>query len=250
MQERRRVRSIFISDVHMGCRHAKTSDLLSFLRSYDCENLFLVGDFIDGWALHRRFYWDDTCTMVVRRIFGMVKDGTNVRYIAGNHDEFLRAYIGDLEGTSHIEIADQWLHETKDGQKLLIIHGDYFDQITSQLKWMYHLGDRAYSALLWANTAINQVRRRLGLRYKSYSQYMKQNVKKAVNYVNNFEEVVAIHTNKQKCSGVVCGHIHTPVIKKIKNIDYYNCGDWVENCTAIVEHLDGQMELVHHHPSL
>jgi UDP-2,3-diacylglucosamine pyrophosphatase LpxH len=243
-----RVRSIFVSDVHLGCRHSKADLLLEFLKQYTCDYLYLVGDVVDGWKLHRGFHWNDTYTLVVRRIFGMVKRGTVVRYAAGNHDEFLRNYMDELQTmlTGHIEIADEFLHRTADGRQLLVIHGDLFDTLSITMPWLAGFGDRAYALLLAVNSAANWVRRKLGLKYKPYSQFMKQNVKRAVNFINSFEEMIALHTRKRHCDGVVCGHIHTPVIKSLDGLPYYNCGDWVESCTALVEHDDGRIELVTH----
>jgi UDP-2,3-diacylglucosamine pyrophosphatase LpxH len=243
---RTRMRSIFISDVHLGCRHSKADLLLSFLKRYTCDQLYLVGDIIDGWKLHRGFHWCDTYTMVIRRIFGMVKHGTTVRYVAGNHDEFLRNYMDELQTalTGHIEIADEFVHSAADGRQLLVIHGDKFDGVSLNLPGLALLGDRAYSLLLALNTAGNWGRRKLGLKYKSYSLFMKQNVKRAVNYVSKFEELMALHTRKRHCDGIICGHIHTPTMTQIAGLSYYNCGDWVESCTAILEHQDGRFELV------
>ena len=249
---RKRVRTIFVSDVHLGCRHSKADLLLSFLKQYSCDYLYLVGDIIDGWKLHRGFHWNDTYTLVVRRIFGMVKRGTVVRYVAGNHDEFLRNYMDELQTalTGHIEIADEFLHHAADGRKLLVIHGDKFDGVSLNMPWLARLGDRAYSGLLAANTICNWWRRKLGLKYKSYSLFMKQNIKRAVNYINCFEELMALHTRKRRCDGVVCGHIHTPAIKLLDELTYYNCGDWVESCTALLEHDGGEMELVRYHEEI
>jgi UDP-2,3-diacylglucosamine pyrophosphatase LpxH len=246
---RRRVRSIFISDVHLGCRHSNADYLLSFLKGYTCDYLYLVGDIIDGWKMHRGFHWNDTYTMLVRRIFGMVKRGTVVRYTAGNHDEFLRNYMDEFQTalTGHIEIADEFLHVTADGRRLLVIHGDKFDGVSINMPWLARWGDRAYTLLLALNTTINWCRRKLGLKYKSYSLFMKQNVKRAVNYVNSFEDLMAVHTRKRGCQGVVCGHIHTPAVKKLDELTYFNCGDWVESCTGLVEHDNGEFELVRYH---
>jgi UDP-2,3-diacylglucosamine pyrophosphatase LpxH len=169
-----------------------------------------------------------------------------VRYVAGNHDEFLRNYMEEFQTalTGHIEIADEFVHHTADDHRLLVIHGDIFDQ-TMNMRWLSSLCDRMYSMLLVMNTAVNWCRRRLGLKYKSYSLYMKQNVKRAVNYVNSFEEMMALHTRKRHCDGVICGHIHTPAIKPLAELQYFNCGDWVESCTALIEHDNGHIELVH-----
>jgi UDP-2,3-diacylglucosamine pyrophosphatase LpxH len=247
--DRRRVRSIFISDVHLGCRHSKAELLLEFLKQHTCDYLYLVGDIIDGWKMHRGFRWNDTYTLLVRRIFGMVKHGTTVRYVAGNHDEFLRNYMDELQTalTGHIEIADEFVHRTADGRQLLVLHGDIFDSVAINMPWLAGLGDRAYSLLLVLNTAGNWLRRKLGLKYRSYSLFMKQNIKRAVNYVSSFEDMMALHARKQRCAGVICGHIHTPAVKSHGGMAYYNCGDWVESCTALVEFEDGTIELVFFH---
>ncbi|REK09043.1 MAG: UDP-2,3-diacylglucosamine diphosphatase [Planctomycetota bacterium] len=247
--KRRRVRSIFISDVHLGCRHSQADMLLSFLKQHSCEYLYLVGDIIDGWKMRRGFSWNDTNTLLVRRVFGMVKHGTTVRYVAGNHDEFLRNYMDEFQTalTGHIEIANEFIHHAADGRRLLVLHGDIFDAVALTMPWLAGLGDRAYSLALALNSSGNWLRRKLGLKYKSYSSFMKQNIKRAVNYINSFEEMIARHTRECECEGVICGHIHTPAIKTEGGLAYYNCGDWVESCTALLEFEDGSFELVYYH---
>lgn len=237
-----KVRSLFISDVHLGCRYCKADELRSFLKGYEPEYLYLVGDIVDGWKLKKNFYWEDGYNFFVRKILSMVKRGTRVYYAVGNHDEFLKHFSPHLFG--NIELADQFIHETADGRRLLVIHGDYFDHLTKHFNWVYHLGDRAYSVALWLNRWMNTLRRALGWSYWSFSAMLKARVKKAVNYVNSFETFVARYTLQHHCTGVVCGHIHSPAIKHLEGIDYYNCGDWIENCTALVEHENGQIELV------
>jgi len=237
-----KVRSLFISDVHLGCGFSRTEDLFAFLGRLEPENLYLVGDIIDGWKLKRNFVWNDTCSFVVRRILGMLKRGTRVYYVTGNHDEFLREFSPHTFG--HMELADQFVHETADGRRLLVIHGDCFDHLTKHAAWVYHLGDRAYTLALHMNSWMNFVRRSLGYPYWSFSSMLKTRVKRAVNFINDFEHFVARYTQQQGCSGVVCGHIHVPAIRRIEEIDYFNCGDWVEHCSALVEHVDGRMELV------
>ncbi len=243
MKQRLKVRALFISDVHIGSKHSKAEEFLKFIRSVQPETLYLVGDFIDGWRLRKKFYWNDTYSFIIRRIIGMMKDGTKVKYITGNHDEFLRKFVPS-NNLGHLEILDETIHETVDGRRLLVIHGDVFDQLMLKAKWLYYLGDNAYSLAMWCNTICNSVRRKFGLPYWSLSAVLKQNVKKAVNFVNDFEHYIAKHTKELGCCGVVCGHIHTPIIKRFESIDYYNCGDWVESCTAIIEYHDGSMKLV------
>jgi UDP-2,3-diacylglucosamine pyrophosphatase LpxH len=240
-----RVESLFLSDIHLGCRFSRSREVFEFLGRYEPANLFLVGDIVDGWKLRRSFAWNDTCSFVVRRVLGMLKRGTRVHYATGNHDEFLRAWSPQTFG--NVELADQFIHVTRDGRRLLVIHGDLFDQVTKHARWIYRLGDRAYTVALHANALTNSVRRRLGYPHWSLSAALKGRVKTAVNFINDFERFVARYTRDQGCTGVVCGHIHVPAIRQLEGVEYYNCGDWVEHCTAIVEHLDGRLELVRHH---
>lgn len=167
--------------------------------------------------------------------------GTKVVYLAGNHDEFLRNFLPNTFG--HVSIQDEAEHICLDGRKLLVIHGDAFDKLTLNFPWLYHVGDHAYSMAMWLNDKFNYIRRKFGFKYFSLSQYLKNNVKKAVNFINNFEHFIVKHTQLSNCQGVVCGHIHSPVIKTIDDITYYNCGDWVESCTALIENLDGSFEI-------
>lgn len=237
-----RVRALFISDVHLGCRFAQTERLYDFLGRFEPDRLYLVGDIIDGWKLKRGFSWGDSASFVVRRVIGMLKRGTRVFYVTGNHDEFLRDFAPQAFG--HVELADAFVHVTLDGRRLLVIHGDRFDQLTKHAAWVYHLGDRSYSLALHVNDWLNKARRRLGYGHWSFSAMLKKRVKQAVNFVNDFEHFLARCTRQQGCSGVVCGHIHVPAIRCIDGIEYHNCGDWIEHCSAIVEHIDGRIELV------
>lgn len=237
-----RVRALFVSDVHLGCQFSRSEELFAFLGNYEPDRLYLVGDIIDGWKLGRSFVWSDTASFVIRRVLGMLKRGTRVFYVTGNHDEFLRQFSPHTFG--HMELDDQFVHVTATGRRLLVIHGDCFDHLTKHAAWVYHLGDRAYTAALHVNRWMNLVRRWLGYPYWSFSSMLKTRVKSAVNFINDFEAFVVRYTRQQGCAGVICGHIHVPAIRHLSGIDYYNCGDWVEHCTAIVEHLDGRMELV------
>lgn len=239
-----RVRSLFLSDLHLGCRFSRVDELFAFLGRVEPDRLYLVGDIVDGWKMKRSFFWSDSSSFVVRRILGMLKRGTKVFYTTGNHDEFLRSFSPQTLGG--VELADMFIHETVDGRHLLVIHGDFFDHLTKHAAWVYHLGDRAYTAALHLNKWMNLARRSLGYPYWSLSSLLKTRVKHAVNFINDFELFVARYTKKKNCSGVICGHIHVPIIRKIDGIDYYNCGDWMEHCTALVEHLDGRIELVDH----
>jgi len=239
-----RVRSLFLSDLHLGCKFSRVDELFAFLGRVEPDRLYLVGDIVDGWKMKRSFFWSDSSSFVVRRILGMLKRGTKVFYTTGNHDEFLRSFSPQTLGG--VELADMFIYETVDGRRLLVIHGDFFDHLTKHAAWVYHLGDRAYTAALHLNKWMNLARRFLGYPYWSLSSLLKTKVKRAVNFINDFELFVARYTKKKNCSGVICGHIHVPIIRKIDGIDYYNCGDWMEHCTALVEHLDGRIELVDH----
>lgn len=239
-----RVRSLFLSDLHLGCRFSRAEELFQFLGRVEPDRLYLVGDIIDGWKLKRSFSWNDTSSFVVRRMLGMLKRGTRIFYATGNHNEFLRPFAPQMLGG--VELADMFIHETIDGRRLLVIHGDFFDHLTKHAAWVYHLGDRAYTAALHLNKWMNLARRSLGYPYWSFSSLLKTKVKRAVNFINDFEHFVARYTKKKDCAGVVCGHIHVPAIRQIDGVDYYNCGDWMEHCTALVEHIDGRIELVNH----
>jgi UDP-2,3-diacylglucosamine pyrophosphatase LpxH len=236
------IRSIFVSDVHLGCRYTHAAALLQFLRGHEPEHLYLVGDIIDGWRLRRGWYWTDTYTYLLRHIVGLMKRGTRVYYTPGNHDEFLRCYLHDL---GSIQIADELVHHTADGRRLLVMHGDQFDTAVRHAPWLAHLGDTGYNLLLGMNIVFNGVRRRLGKEYWSLSAAIKRRVKQATSFVSNFETLITQHAADRGCAGVVCGHIHTPRISRREGVDYYNTGDWVESCTALVEHGDGTLELLH-----
>ena len=238
----RRHRTIFISDVHLGTRGCKADMLAGFLASNDCETLYLVGDIVDGWQLERRWYWTDAQTRVVHEILRKADGGTRVIYIPGNHDEFLRRYCGRT--IAGVEIMSEAIHETADGKRLLVLHGDAFDTVVGYAKWLAHIGDRAYTLALAVSDWLHAVRMRLGRPYWSLSAYLKRTVKNAVEYVSRFEEVVARAAVPRGVDGVVCGHIHHAEIRRIGPILYLNDGDWVESCTAVVEDARGHLEIL------
>ncbi len=237
-----RVRTLFLSDFHLGTRDCQAQMLISFLRRYDADVIYLVGDIIDGWKLRKGWFWPQAHNDVVQKLLRKVRKGTRLIYVPGNHDEFLRDYIGANFGG--IEICEQALHETAAGERLLVIHGDQFDIVVKHAKWLAHLGDWAYSTALFANTHINRVRRRLGLTYWSLSAWAKLKVKNAVNFISKFEEFLVEEARTHGATGVVCGHIHHAALRDLDGVRYVNCGDWVESCTAVVEHYDGRLELV------
>ncbi|PVE52736.1 UDP-2,3-diacylglucosamine hydrolase [Arthrobacter sp. TPD3018] len=240
---RRRYRTIWISDVHLGTRGCNADMLIDFLDHVDSDQLYLVGDIIDGWRLKKRFYWPASHNDVVWRLMKRAKRGTRVTYIPGNHDEVFRQFAGmDFGG---VKIRRKAIHTTADGRRLLVLHGDEFDAITLAHRWVAFIGDSAYTALMVVNQWLNVARRWLGLPYWSLSKHAKAKVKNAVAFISHFEEVVAHAARSRGVDGVVCGHIHTAEIRDIQGVAYYNDGDWVEGCTALVEHFDGRMELLH-----
>jgi UDP-2,3-diacylglucosamine pyrophosphatase LpxH len=236
------VRTAWISDTHLGTAGCNAELLLDFLKSVDCETLYLVGDIVDGWQLRKGWYWPPRHNDIVRCILKKAKHGTRVIYVPGNHDEAFRGYTGiNLGG---VELMHEAIHHTADGRKLLILHGDEFDGVVLYAKWLAFLGDSAYTLLLKANRVLNWVRRKRGLPYWSLSSHLKKKVKNAVQFISSFEEVVAHAAHERGANGVVCGHIHSAEIRQIGDVVYYNDGDWVESCTALVEYPDGRMEII------
>ena len=239
---KRRYRTVWSSDVHLGTRGCNAEMLVSFLRSIETETLYLVGDIIDGWRLSKGWYWPDAHNEVVRRILKMAHRGTRVVFICGNHDEMLRPYAGLTFGG--VELALETIHETADGRRLLVVHGDSFDAVVLYHRWLAVLGDKAYSAVMRINVVFNALRRRMKLSYWSLSAYLKKRVKNAVAYIGKYEEAVAHAAVERGLDGIVCGHIHSAEIRQIAGITYYNDGDWVESCTALVEDQHGAMTIV------
>jgi UDP-2,3-diacylglucosamine pyrophosphatase LpxH len=237
-----RYRTIWLSDIHLGTRGCKAEFLLDFLRCNESETLYLVGDIIDGWRLRRSWYWAQSHNDVIQKVLRKARKGTNVVYIPGNHDEWLRDYTGLTFGG--IALADEIIHVTASGKRLLILHGDAFDGVVKYARWLALLGDWAYTLTLWVNNHFNHIRRKLGYPYWSLSAYLKGKVKNAVEYVGNFAEAVAEEAGRRGVDGVVCGHIHKAEIRDLGGVLYCNDGDWVESCTALVEHWDGRLEII------
>jgi UDP-2,3-diacylglucosamine pyrophosphatase LpxH len=239
---KRRYRTIFLSDVHLGTRGCRADFLLDFLRRTECERLYLVGDVVDGWRLRKTWHWTEEFDDVVRHILGMAKRGTEVVYIPGNHDEMFRAWLG-LE-VAGVRLQREAVHHTADGRRLLVIHGDEFDGVIRYAKFLALLGDWAYDWALTLNLWFNAARRRLGYPYWSLSQWLKRQVKGAVKAIDRFETALATEAKRRGLDGVVCGHIHHAEMREVGGVLYVNDGDWVESCTALVEHADGRLELV------
>jgi len=243
LSERRKHRSIWISDTHLGTRGSKADFLCDFLKHNDCETLYLVGDIIDGWKMQKRTYWPQEHSNVIRRILTRAKRGTNVVYVTGNHDDFLRRYSGMSFGNIHL--VDEAIHTTADGRQLWVVHGDAFDSIVCNQKWLALAGDWAYESMLRFNVIFNRARHLLGLDYWSLSAYLKYKVKKAVSFISDYEKTLAHECQKRDMQGVVCGHIHHPEVSMIGDIQYANSGDWVESCSALVEDQQGQLEIIY-----
>jgi len=237
-------RSIFISDVHLGTKFSKADELLDFLKENESENLYLVGDIIDGWAIKRKLKWAQSHSDVAQKILRKARKGTNVYFVVGNHDEFLRPFLPLLLG-ERLHIANEFTYRAQNGKSYYVTHGDFFDSITMTKKWIAVLGDYGYEALLHLNSVIDFFRKRFGIRrYWSLSRYVKDNVKKSVNFVNDFETILLEHARHKGYDGVICGHIHKAEIKEIDVMTYLNCGDWVESCTAVVEQMDGDWKIL------
>jgi len=237
-------KSIFISDVHLGTRFSKAKKLLSFLKHNESENLILVGDIIDGWAIKRKFVWPQTHSDVIQKVLKKARKGTNVHFITGNHDEFLRPFVPLILGDS-LNISNELNYEAINGKKYYVTHGDFFDSITMTKKWLAILGDYGYDLLLYLNAVLNFIRQKVGIKkYWSLSKYVKDSVKSSVSFISDFESVLSTHAKNKGYDGIICGHIHKAEIRDIDGIEYLNCGDWVENCTAIVETYDGEFKII------
>lgn len=238
-----KVRSVFLSDIHLGTRACQADRLLDFLREYQAEQTFLIGDIIDFWAMSRSIYWTPAQNTVVQKLLRRARHGERVVFIPGNHDEAVRDYCGIIFG--EIEVVNELIHETADGRRFLLIHGDVFDQVTRHHRWVAVLGDKAYDLMVRLNHWLSWGRRKLGIPgYWSLAGYAKRKVKTALNFIFDFEDSAIHHARERGLDGVICGHIHWATIREIDGLTYVNCGDWVDSCTAIVEHFDGRLELV------
>lgn len=234
-------RTAWISDVHLGTRGSNARAVLDFLRNNDFESLYIVGDLIDIWSLRRGIYWPQEHNDVIQKILRKSRKGTRVIYIPGNHDEFLSRHLGSYGA---VTVQKHAIHRTADGRRILVMHGHELDTVVQNIKWLALLGDLGYQLLLALNPVVNAVRRIFGFGYWSLSKAVKRRVKDAVSFIGAYEEGIARYAERFGVDAALCGHIHTPAIREIGDITYYNCGDWVENCSAIVEHQDGHLELL------
>ncbi len=239
-----KVRAIFLSDIHLGTRGCQADRLLDFLRNHEAEQLFLVGDIIDFWAMKRSIHWTPAQNTVVQKILRRARHGEQVMLIPGNHDEALREY--DDVAFGDILVANEHVHVAADGRRYLVIHGDEFDQVTRHHRWLAVLGDAGYNLLVRVNVWASWLRRTFGIAgYWSLAGYAKRRVKRAVSFIFDFEDAVMHAVRERGLDGVICGHIHSAAIKNVDGMTYINCGDWVDSCTAVVEHMNGRMELLH-----
>ncbi len=236
-------RAVFISDLHLGTPGCQAEALIDFLKSHTSDHLYLIGDIIDGWQLRKKWYWPQAHNDVVQKLLRKARKGCKVVFIPGNHDEFARDFIDHHFGGVHVDFEGS--HTLADGRKLWLVHGDYFDAVVKYAKWLAYLGDTLYEFALRVNRHFNIVRRRMGLPYWSLSAYLKNKVKKAVNFVADFEYAVSHEARKRGYDGVVCGHIHRAEMRMIDGVLYCNDGDWVESRSALVEHMDGTLEILY-----
>ena len=234
-------RTAWISDLHLGTRGCNAEAVLHFLREAECDTLYIVGDLIDIWSLRRSRYWPQSHNDVAQKILRKGRKGTRIIYVPGNHDEMLRDFRGEY---GNLAIVRRAIHQTADGRRLLVIHGDELDTVVQNVKWLAYVGDVGYQTLLKLNRPVNSLRRRLGWGHWSLSAYVKHKVKNAVAFIGEFEQAVVRYARDFRVDGVLCGHIHHAAVREIDGVGYYNCGDFVESCTALVEHFDGRLELL------
>lgn len=240
--DNRRYRAIWLSDIHLGTRGCQADMLLDFLKHTESDVLYLVGDIVDGWRLKKSWYWPQAHNDVVQKILRRARKGTSVFLIPGNHDEAFREYVGLQFGG--VTILEDTIHTAADGKRYLVIHGDQFDAVVRYAKWLAFVGDTAYTFILWVNTLFNKVRRKLGFPYWSLSAYLKHKTKKAVEFIGDYETALTEEARRRQVDGVICGHIHHAEMRDMDGVLYVNDGDWVESCTALVEHPDGTLEIL------
>ena len=239
----KKYKSVFISDIHLGTKMSQADKLLDFFKTFECENLFLVGDIIDGWSMNNSFHWPQTHNDVIQKILRRARKGTKIFYIPGNHDEFLRAFC-NLE-FGNLTLLTHYKYTAINGTKYLIIHGDEFDAVVNNMKWLSKLGSWAYDVSIVFNVFVAKIRKYFNLPYWSLSAWLKYKVKKAVNFIGDYENTLSNYAKSSECDGIICGHIHHPNKRVVYGVSYINCGDWVETCSAVVENQDGTIEIIY-----
>jgi len=236
------VRSIFISDLHLGSQFCRCEEVLEFLRGHTPDYLFLVGDFIDAWALQRQWHWPEIYTLLLQRVVELSQQGTQVRYTPGNHDDYLRQNFGSRQA---LVIHDQFIHTCIDGTRMMVIHGDQFDDVETQAQWLSRVGSKIYDGMLFGDRVIGQTLRTIGLAPRPFSHRVKRLTKKVIQRISGFERRLVVHATENDCHGIICGHLHRPQDRMLGSIRYINLGDWIENASALIEHADGRLELLH-----
>lgn len=244
-RKRARVRTLFFSDLHLGCPYARVEPFLELLNQHEPQYIYIVGDFIDGWRLSKRWHWEPVYNAVLSRLFEMSQADTKIFYTPGNHDDFLRSFRFKFD---FVEIADQFIHHCPGGRRILVTHGDKFDQVEKKARWISVLGSFLYDSICWGDEKVNRWRRQYGLSRLPIAATIKRKVKSAVQFVSDFEDTLMLHAKKHKCEAVVCGHIHTPTVVEKHGVTYYNTGDWIENSTALLEYEDGRYEIIEASP--
>jgi UDP-2,3-diacylglucosamine pyrophosphatase LpxH len=237
-------KSIFVSDLHIGIKYSRIDLLIKFLKENECDNLYLVGDILDGWQLKRKWFWSNDYNLFIQKMLRKSRHGTNVVYLTGNHDDFLRKF-GELT-FGNIKVTDSVLHTTVAGKQYIVIHGDIFDSLLLSDGWISHLGSWLYDVVLWVDDKYNKIRRRFGYKNQALALSIKQMTKEAVKYMNNYEKKLVEHAISEGVTGIIAGHIHHACYKNVSGVEYWNCGSWIEGKGhAIVEHMDGRLELMH-----
>jgi UDP-2,3-diacylglucosamine pyrophosphatase LpxH len=245
MKDKQHYRTVVLSDLHLGAKSCQHTQIEEFLDHFHCDFLYLNGDIIDGWALRRKWKWNNAYNGIIKKILKKSQRGTKVVYVLGNHDDFLRAWLDTGLKFGNISIVNEAVHQGVSGESYLVTHGDLFDGVSRLAPWISWTGAKGYELLINCNTLFNQIRKFFGLKYWSFSAWLKHNVKKAVDHIFRFEHNLSSYCRSRRFSGVICGHIHTAEIKQINGVAYLNSGDWQESCTALVEHEDGQWEIIH-----
>ena len=242
----KKIKTLFISDVHLGTKKCQADKLLEVFKNYEFEHLVIVGDFIDLTSLKRKFYWNESHSTVIQKILRFSRKGVKVNYILGNHDHYLRGLIKESNiNIGDIEISDELFYMTTKGESIYICHGDQFDGFIRLHPFLYMIGDFAYEISFKINTIYNKIRSLFGLEYWSLSKFLKSKVKDAVSFINDFKMLSLRKLKEVECDSIMIGHIHTPAIEKIEDKVYYNTGDMVESCSYIIEDLDGNLNLLY-----
>lgn len=237
-----KARTVFLSDIHLGCRRARTRELLAFLSGVEAETIVLGGDIVDTLSMARRFFWCEEHSQVLRLLLARRRAGTRLVYLPGNHDASLSLFMDLLQG--QVEVHREWVYRTSRGERLLVLHGDQFDEDVHCPRWLYLLGDLLYEGTLLYNQRVNDVRHLMRLPYRPQTERLKLKLAASARFIERFETVASAHAQEQGYDGVICGHIHRANLRRIGGSLYCNTGDWVESCSALIEDLSGELKLL------